>query len=373
MPRKIILVLLAALVGAGLPLSAQTRDVLRVCADPDNLPFSSEGPGDRGLYVELAELVAARLNMRTEYTWWRTYFGQRSVRSTLLADRCDAFFGLPAGGDFMRRSVDVTHAFIDVGYAIIAPDTPAFTRPADLRQRRIGVVFRTLPQLVLAERPEFQAVTFKQEEQALDALGRGEIDAAFVWGPTAGYYNVTKLGGRYRVVPIAGEGMQWKAAVAVRKGHDALRQRLDDALGALEPEIRRLAARYGFPSAAPVPLDAGPGAAAPAPPPAAAAPPTPAAAVVFNPFGNDQAAIVSGKSLFNQKCAHCHGPNAFNPEPSRDLRRLRIRYGDTRAQVFFATVTGGRPAAGMPTWGDVLDADTIWKMWAFVESVQTDR
>ena len=71
------------------------RRMLRVCADPDNLPFSSSGGGERGLYVELAELVAARMGAAPEYFWWRSYFGKRTVRNTLLSDQCDAFFGLP--------------------------------------------------------------------------------------------------------------------------------------------------------------------------------------------------------------------------------------------------------------------------------------
>jgi ABC-type amino acid transport substrate-binding protein len=357
--NRTVIALTVALICLVLPPGGETSDVLRVCADPDNLPFSSEGPGDRGLYVELAELVASRLNARAEYTWWRTYFGKRSVRSTLLQDRCDAFFGLPADGDFMGRSLAMTRPFLDVGYAIIAPATLPFSRPAELKLRRVAVTFASLPQLLLAQR-DFRTVTYKVDEQALEALARGEVDAAFVWGPTAGYYNLTKLGGRYRVVPIGGEGLQWKAAVAVRKSNEPLRQRLEKVLGELEPEIRQLAVKYGFPSAAPLALDADSS--------ATAAP----ASGVYDPFRGDSAAMATGKSTFNQKCAHCHGPNAFNPEPSRDLRRLKIRYGDSRAQIFFATVTGGRPAAGMPVWGDMFDADTIWKMWTFVESVQTE-
>ena len=92
----------------------------------------------------------------------------------------------------------------------------------------------------------------------------------------------------------------------------------------------------------------------------------------MNPFRGDAEAIAVGRSAFNQRCAHCHGPNAFNPEPSRDLRHLKCRYADETAQVFYGAVAAGRPAKGMPTWGDVLDADTIWKIWAFLETVQLE-
>lgn len=343
------------------PGAGEPADLLRLCADPDNLPFSSAEPGDRGLYVELAEMVAANLGVRTEYIWWRTYFGKRSVRSTLLSDRCDAFFGLPGDTEFMDRSVSLTRPFLDVGYAIIAPAALTVARLDDLKARRIAVAFGSTPQLALAVRGGFQTVTFRLPEEALDALARREVDAAFVWGPTAGYYNLRKLGGGHRVVPVAGEGLQWKVAVGVRKG-DALKDRIDLALAQLEPEIRRLADKYGFPLATPVNLDAGAGGAQPARP----------VATAVGPFRTDPAAVPAGRSAFNQHCSHCHAPNAMSPEPSRDLRRLKQRYGATMAQVFYAAVAEGRPDKGMPKWSDILDAEAIRRVWAFLESVQLD-
>lgn len=344
------------------PDAGEPADLLRLCADPDNLPFSSAESGDRGLYVELAELVAARMGVGAEYTWWRTYFGKRSVRNTLLADRCDAFFGLPGDTDFMDRSVALTRPFLEVGYAIIAPGSLAFSRLDDLKSRRVAVVFGSTPQLMLAVRGGFQAVTFRLPEEALDALGRREVDAAFVWGPTAGYYNLKKLGRTHRVVPVAGEGLQWKVAVGVRKGDDQLKERIERALRELQPEIRRLADRYGFPRAPAVDLESRVET-TPAPRPGAAA---------VNPFRGDSTAVPAGRSTFNQHCSHCHAPNAMSPEPSRDLRRLKRRYGEAMAQVFLIAVTQGRPEKGMPSWNELLDSAAIWKVWTFLESVQLD-
>lgn len=354
--------------------------VLRVCADPDNLPFSSAGPGERGLYVEVAELVAARLGVTTEYTWWYTFFGKRAVRNTLLADRCDAFFGLPHDGDFMGGNLSLTRPFLELGYAVIMPGGLHVSHVDELRGRRLAVVFRSTPQLLLASRGGFATTTFREDEQALEALARGEVEAAFVWGPTAGYFNL-KLGGSHRVVPVAGEGLQWKAAVGVRKGDEGLRDRIERALASLEPEIRQLADRYGFPRGPAIDLSA--------PAPAtdtrasaesgrtamalgAAAAPTPEPRAGADTATPDADAITTGRSLFNQHCAHCHAPNAMSPEPSRDLRRLRLRYGDRRTQVFFTTVMQGRPDKGMPPWSDALDPERIRRVWAFLESVQLD-
>lgn len=88
-----------------LPRPGVAAEALRVCADPDNLPFTSDNPAEPGLYVELAKMIAVRLGMSTEYTWWRSYFGKRTVRNTLLSDQCDAYFALPYDKGFMGKSV----------------------------------------------------------------------------------------------------------------------------------------------------------------------------------------------------------------------------------------------------------------------------
>ena len=322
--------------------------VLRVCADPDNLPFSSAGAGERGLYLELAELVAANLGARTEYVWWHTFYGKRAMRNTLLADRCDAFFGVPDHPDFMQRDLALTRPFLEVGWVVIARGDLTVPSVDELRSRRVAVVFGSTPQLVLATRGDFRTVTFRTDDDALEALARGEVEAAFVWGPTAGYQNARKYGGAYRIVPLSGEGLQWRAAVAVRKGRSALRDDIDRALAAVAPEVPRLADRYGFPRGPAVALAAAPAS------------------------ESDADAVAAGRSLFNQHCAHCHAPNALSPESSRDLRRLRLRYGASASEVFYTTVARGRPDKGMPPWSN-LDPIVVQRLWTFLDSVQTDR
>ena len=65
----------------------------------------------------------------------------------------------------------------------------------------MAVQYGTTPQLLLAIRPGFRAVTFKLAEEAMEALTRGEADVAFLWGPTAGYYNKTGSAARTRSCP----------------------------------------------------------------------------------------------------------------------------------------------------------------------------
>jgi polar amino acid transport system substrate-binding protein len=368
--RRLFVTLGVGALGIGATAVAST-DALRVCADPDNLPFSAAAGTERGLYVDVAEMIAARLGVRAEYAWWPTYYGQRAVRYTLLADRCDVFFGLPDDKDFMGRVLDQTSPFLDVGYAIVTPPALAWSSLDDLKRVTIAVQFRSPPQLMLAARDGFQTVTFREVEGAMDALVRGEAGAGFLWGPAAGYYNKTRLAGAWRVVPVAGPGMQWQVGAAVRKGEAALKARIEGALANLGPDIHRVAARYGFPQATPVSLDSPAQvptvaqASAPSSGPAGAAP-------RVNPFDGRADVVPIGRATFNQHCSHCHAPNAQSPEPSRDLRRLKRRYADQRVDVFYTTVTAGRPAKGMPPWGQALSPDEIWRIWTFLESIQAE-
>jgi mono/diheme cytochrome c family protein len=87
---------------------------------------------------------------------------------------------------------------------------------------------------------------------------------------------------------------------------------------------------------------------------------------------SDPALIKEGQSLFNQICAHCHGPNAITGQSERNLRRLRARYGNDMAEVYRSTVLHGRPDKGMPVWGEILDARTIDLIYAYLKSVQSE-
>ena len=343
---------------------------LRVCADPDNLPFTSADPNEKGLYLEVAELLAARLGTVMEPLYVRDT-GMRGLRQTLAAGRCDVFFGLPYRPDGPARSIRLTRPFLEVGYAVVAPRAFVFQRLADLDGHSVGVQFASTPQTLLSARDAVRMVTFKTAEDAVDAVGKREVETAFVWGPSAGYRAARRnLLGELKVVSTTGLGLRGSAAVALRAADQDLRERLDHAIDAARLEILELAEKYHVPLDAPVDLEAAPVAdtAEPAPTPT---PPAPAPSDgKVNPYRGDAAAVVAGRTLFNVHCSHCHSPNAQSPDPTRDLRRLNLRYGDRVNDVFFVTVTWGRLDKGMPVWGLILDEDTIWKIKTFLESVQ---
>jgi len=90
-----------------------------------------------------------------------------------------------------------------------------------------------------------------------------------------------------------------------------------------------------------------------------------------NPFAGPPDLIEEGRSLFNQYCSHCHGPNAVQGERPRDLRRLNIRYGDKASTIFYETVSTGRLDVGMPVWKGVLSDEGLWRIFTYLQTVQT--
>jgi polar amino acid transport system substrate-binding protein len=379
----------AALVAGALVAPAAGADPLRVCADPDNLPFSkSEGP-ERGMYVELAELVGKQLNQPVEYTWYYTQMQRRALRNTILQDACDAVFALPANAEYKARGLKRSQPFLQVSYAIVAAPDFAFGSFDDLKSKRIAVQYSTTPHILLSTFDGFKTTTYRSAEEALGALDKGEVDAAFLWGPVAGYENKKRWNNRWRVTPVAGHDLSGAVAVAVRAGKDTLSENIDRALVALKPQIAELADKYGFPRQAPVNLAvaratlpavvtvpssllhtvsettpvkrAKPAAkAASAPKVEAAAPAAPALSET----------ALAGRVQFNDRCSHCHGSDGYSPVRERDVRYLKARYGDKWQETATVTMKNGRPDAGMPSWKDILKESDVQQIISFFVTIQ---
>ena len=367
-----LLRLAAAVAAVAFMAPAARADVLRVCADPDNLPFSkSEGP-ERGMYVELAELVARRLGAPVEYVWWLTFNQRRALRNTILQDGCDAVFALPADADYKARGLQRTQAFLQVGYALVAPPSFVFNALADLKGKRIAVQFMTTPHVFFSQHEGFNTTTFRTAEEVLDALAKGEVDAAFLWGPVAGYENKTRYAGRWKVTPVTGNGMEGQVAVAVRKGKDALAADIDKALKELQPDIAALADKYGFPRGKPVDLGRSSSIAHDG---MRMARIPPAAFVLTNAPGGTKAdaagdPVVAGRVRFNDQCSHCHGTDGASPIRERDLRRLKMRYDAKWLETASTTIRNGRLDMGMPAWKEVLDDKQIQQVLGFLGTIQ---
>lgn len=372
------------------PAAAATMTVaapapLRVCADPDNLPFSSAQGSVRGISLDIAQLVADALGRPLEPVWTVAIFGKRTLRTTLLAGQCDAFVGLPETVDFMGKRLIYSQPLFTMGYALALPAGQEVRNVAELDGKRVGVQFGTPPQSLLAGRPAVTPVTFMDPGAAIAALERGEIDAAFVWGPVAGYLNSTALASRFHVVPVAapvaGMDMQWPVGIGFARGQTALRDEVDHALAGLGAAIGQVAQKYGVPMQAPLSFAAAKDArfilAAASSDDVVTmeqfamgeqlAMARPSGKLDLENIGVDAAA---GRSIFNSTCAHCHGPNAEQAVTRINLRLLKHRYGEKMDEVYMTTVTHGRPSKGMPNWSGIMSDDDFVKIRAFLHAVQ---
>ncbi|MFO1220419.1 MAG: transporter substrate-binding domain-containing protein [Burkholderiaceae bacterium] len=397
-----VLACLAALVC--LRAGAQAPAPIRVCADPDNLPFSkAEGP-EHGLYIEVAERVAQRLGRRIEYVWYDSSYQRRALRNTIQANACDAWFALPADAEYRARGLVKSVGIVHVGYAIVAPPGFAFARLDDLKGRRVAVAFASTPAVLLATLDGVTVVTQRTPVDALDSLARGEADVAFVWGPTAGHEIERRYKGRWQVTSVTGHGLGGAVSAAVRRDQPELLQAIDRELEQLRPDIDALAQKYGFPRGKPVELEKQsalapptrlavshlhaavwsggtprlqsvadapqPAKKAPAKPAAKEATPAPAPAAPAPPTPPPDPLAVAGREKFNDTCSHCHSPDGASPMRERDLRRMKLRYDDKWVDMALKTINEGRPQLGMPTWKGQISDTEIERIVAFLKTIQ---
>ena len=264
---------LALSLGAALSLTAgaaaqelrstlPTPGVLRVCADPDNMPLSNQN--GEGFEQKIAELIAKEWNAKLEYAWWPV---RRGFFSRALNGRyCDVAIQAPAGLDM----AGVTKPYFRSGYVFITRkdsglDIKSLADPR-LKKLRIGVHLlnsdaeNTPPAMALSRYGVVGNLTgfstfYTQEERPEDivtAVANKDVDVAIVWGPIAGYFarsstvplNLLPLAERDSLSDFP---FRFNIAMGVRRRDRALRDSLDAVLVRRAPEIKALLKKYGVP------------------------------------------------------------------------------------------------------------------------------
>ena len=238
--------------------------VLRVCADPNNLPYSNAAGA--GFENRIVQLLATDLGASVEYTWWAQRRG--FARNTLNAGSCDLIPGVASNVELLGttrpyyRSSYVFVSRADRGLQLASFDDPR------LRTLRIGVQLigedgaNTPPAHALARRGiagntrgymVYGDYRDKAPQSAIvDALASGDIDVAIAWGPTAGYF-AAKQATPMSVVPVQPwldgpqSPMVFDISMAVRKDDQPLRRELDRALDRHRAEIAAILAQYHVP------------------------------------------------------------------------------------------------------------------------------
>ena len=232
-------------------------EMLRVCADPHNMPFSTD-TGD-GFENKLAEMLASQLGKGLAYTWYPQAPG--FVRNTLRAYKCDVLMGIPQGDDL----VQVTNPYYRTAYALVAKqgrglDGVETLRDPRLKGRHLGIVAGTPPAdnmavngLMANAKPYPLVIDTRVDSSAaamMRDLGADDIDAAILWGPMAGYY-ARQAGSAMTVVPlvkeIGGPRLIYRIAMGVRYTDQDWKRLLNRQIQENQDTINRLLLSFGVP------------------------------------------------------------------------------------------------------------------------------
>jgi quinoprotein dehydrogenase-associated probable ABC transporter substrate-binding protein len=255
--RAAAALLVVALTGGATPLP------LRVCADPNNLPFSNDR--QEGFENALARLLATDLERPLAYVWWPQRRG--FIRNTLNAGACDVVMGVPAGFDLAlttRAYYRSSYVFVSlrsrnlrlqslddprlrslrVGVQMIGDDF-ANSPPAHALSSR-GIVSNVVGYSVLGDYSQANPPA-----RIVEAVSKGDVDAAIVWGPLAGFF-AARAPAPLALVPVSPERdgvlpFAFDISMAVRRSDDALKARLDAFLERRHAAIDAILRSYGVP------------------------------------------------------------------------------------------------------------------------------
>lgn len=262
MTRFLPAVAVALLTGFAAPAFSQetgdlvSRSEFRVCADPNNLPFSDDK--QQGFENKIADLIAKDLNRPVSYTWFPQSVG--FVRNTLLAYRCDVVMGTVSGGGMM----DDTNPYYHSGYMIVtrSADGIGAVSLADpvFADKHIGLIAGTPPtDLLVRHHLMAHATSYSllvdtrydaPSRQMLQDLAASKIDVALVWGPFAGYYishDHMPLHAAFLAGDPDGPKLDYHVAMGVRPGETNWRRTLNRIIGKHQDEITRILLDYGIP------------------------------------------------------------------------------------------------------------------------------
>ena len=251
------------IVVASAATTSGTAPPLRVCSDPNNLPFSNDRR--EGFENRIAEMLANDLGATLTYTWWAQRRG--FIRNTLNAGVCDVVIGLPHDIEMAAT----THPYYRSTYVFVTRrsrslDIRSFDDAA-LKHLRIGVQVigddgtNSPPAHALSRRHMVDNLvgysvygdyhSDNPPSRIVDAVAKGDIDVAVVWGPLAGFF-ATREHEALDVVPVSipadhGLPMTYAISMAVRRNDRARLAQLDDFVRRRQRDIDRVLDEFHVP------------------------------------------------------------------------------------------------------------------------------
>ncbi len=243
--------------GPDLSIELVDPKVLRVCADPRNLPFSNEA--GEGFENKLAEMLAQKLRKSLSYTYYPGATG--FIRNTLNAHKCDVVMGFPQGNDFAQP----TNPYYRTAYVLITRkdgglDGLESLEDPRLKGKKIGIIAGTPPATNLAVNgllPSIRSYPLvidtrfdSSTDKMFHDLEAKEIEVAILWGPIGGYFakhsklelNVTPL-----VHEKSGPRMTYRIGMGVRHSDQNWKRELNRFISENQASINQLLENYGVP------------------------------------------------------------------------------------------------------------------------------
>jgi quinoprotein dehydrogenase-associated probable ABC transporter substrate-binding protein len=235
-----------------------------VCSDPNNLPFSNRN--QEFFENKIAALLGREMNLKVEYTWWAQRRG--FVRNTLKAGLCDLIIGMPNSSELALTTLPYYRSsYVFVWRKDRELNIHSFDDPA-LRTMRIGVQIigddfaNAPPAHALANRHIVENVKGysvygnyaepNPPARIMEAVARGEVDVAVVWGPLAGFFARRQ---RPKLVTVSVTPQidlpylpfVYDISMGVRRGDDAFKERLEEILRRRHADIEQILDEYGVP------------------------------------------------------------------------------------------------------------------------------
>ncbi len=216
---------------------------LRVCADPDNLPFSSKDHATQGFEVELARALIADATFR-----WIPTYRWPVVRKELLDRRCDLFFGLPLDPRFTdeNRRLALSRPYYVVGQVLVSRAGEGIRRLEDLRGKVIGVETATAGD-ILVTRLGGERRVYATPPETFEAVRARKVDAAVMASPQAGW--LARKFPSFELHEVRDPEGEFKIAIGMRREDRDLKAAVDSALERLldSGKVGEILGRYGVP------------------------------------------------------------------------------------------------------------------------------
>ena len=241
----------------GMPYQQTDVKEFKVCADPDNMPYSTQK--GEGFENKIAEVLAKDLGKTLTYEFWLDRQGY--LRNTINEQRCDVIIGMGSDVDNLRTS----KPYYRSGYVFVYRKSSNYNikdwDSEDLKKGIIGIVGQSPPTIPLNDhnlmanaRPyRLQRDLNLPPSFIVDDLIAGKIDIAIVWGPIGGYFAkqskeplVVVPVPEYKSVNVKGKE-EWNISVAVRKKDKERMEMIQGALDRNQAKIMKILDDYGIP------------------------------------------------------------------------------------------------------------------------------